>query len=122
MRFLWFGNDGKKEERLRKLLEDLACSQAMSRAPEKNEELETAYNCHLLLTGALINHDCISSGKDPEEVMDSYERVMDLLRDWFSGKEKKDRLNAMFKESLKDKWEVKTEEWPIKVRGIRRRE
>lgn len=122
MRFLWFGNDGKKEEKLRQLTEDLARSKAIQRVPEKNEELETAYNCHLLLAGALINHDCVASGKAPEEVMGSYERVMELLRDWFTGKDTKERLNILFKEALKDKWEVKTEEWPIKVRGIRPRE
>ncbi|MDY6835400.1 MAG: hypothetical protein SVY53_11430 [Chloroflexota bacterium] len=122
MGFLWFGKNGTKEERQRQLLEDLANSKAMQRPPKKNEEVEAIYNSNLLLAGALINHDCLAYGKDPQEALESYTEVMELLRNWFTAKDTKDKLNKRFKQVLEDKWEVETADWPIKVRGIRDRE
>ena len=56
---------------------------------------EGAMQVNLASVSAQLTEICVVHEKKPEEVVDTYSKVYDLVQDWYAGKPIKDQIKAM---------------------------
>ena len=76
-----------------------------------DEEAQPLYNAHLMLAGAQLTQVCHPNGGNPDDIVDTYARVMTRLIDWFNIVPLREKLESMLDEEIWSRWSV--EEQPV---------
>jgi len=69
-------------------------------------DAEVLYNTQLLLVGAHVTQIALTTGKPVKEVVTTYAEAIKELRDWFSGKSVKERIEELVSQVSTSEWDI----------------
>ena len=69
-------------------------------------EAEVLYNSQILLVGAHVTQIALTTGRPVKEVVETYAEAIGELRDWFAGKQVKQRIESLIDQVTTSEWDI----------------